>query len=220
MSFFYRDPGGQLAATETLFHEVSHQLLFEMTAGHYDPSKPNFWVYEGLGTYFETLRPQPDGSLRIGGLVGKRIAVAQDRIIGRGEFVSISTMVGYAKFLFNGGNGGDIFLHYAEAMALAVYFMDAHDARHREAFLDYARDVYKSRARSAPGKPLDERLGTSYGLLARDFLAFLKPRASLPPRALRGDAEQRPRRREAGGMLICLCLPSCAKARRHGHEDT
>ena len=152
ISFFYRDPGGQLAETETLFHEVSHQLLFEMTPGKYDPERANYWVYEGLGTYFETVRPQPDGSLRVGGLVGKRIAVAQDRVIGRREFVPIGRMASYNKFLFNAGNGGDIYLNYAEAMALVVFFMDADAGRYREDFLEYARDVYKGRIKPGAGK--------------------------------------------------------------------
>jgi hypothetical protein len=177
VSFFYRDPGGQLAETETLFHEVSHQLLFEMTPGKYDPGKENFWVYEGLGAYFETLRPQPDGSLRVGGLVGKRISVAQDRLIARGEFIPIGRMATYNKFLFNGGNGGDIYLNYAEAMALAVYFMDAHGGRYREDFLDYAHDVYKGRIKPGMGKPLEARVGVDDRTLGRDFLSYLKPRA-------------------------------------------
>lgn len=176
-SFFYRDPNGQLSEVETLFHEVSHQLLFEMTPGKYDPDKWHFWVYEGLGNYFETVRPEPGGSLRYGGLVGRRIAVAHDRVIGHGEFISLSTMVSYNKNQFN---GGDIFLHYAEAMALTVFFMDAHEARHREAFLDYARDVYKGRMRQGAGKDLDDRLGQSFGALGRDFLAFLKTRPETP----------------------------------------
>ena len=175
LSFFYRDPGGQLAETETLFHEVSHQLLFETAPGKYDGNRENFWVYEGLGTYFETVRPEPDGSLRVGGLVGKRISVARNRIIVRGEFIPIARMATYNKFLFNAGNGGDIYLNYAEAMALAVFFMDAHDARYREDFLDYARDVYKGRLRPGSGKPLEVRIGLDDRALGRDFLAFLKP---------------------------------------------
>ncbi len=185
VSFFYRDPGGQLGEAETMFHEVSHQLLFERTPGKYDPEKRDFWVYEGLGAYFETVRPQADGSLRVGGLVGRRLEVAQDRVVGKSEFIPISSIVKYDRFIFNGGDGGDVHLHYAEAMALAVFFMNAHDARYREPFLDYARDVYKGRQK--PGsKGLDERLGTSFGLLARDFLGFLKPRATAGPAQAEG----------------------------------
>ncbi len=175
MSFFFRDPGGQLDVTENLDHEVSHQLLFE-TAGadKYDPDRSNFWVFEGLGTYFETMRPQPDGSLRIGGMVGKRIEIAQKRLTKDGEFVPISRMTTYNKNLFYGADGGDIFLNYAEAMALAVYFMQAHDTKYREGFLEYTRDVYKGKLRAGVGKSLEDRLGTDYGSLSRDFLATLK----------------------------------------------
>jgi hypothetical protein len=175
VSFFFRDPNGQLAVTENLDHEVSHQLLFETAGGDkYDADRPNFWVFEGLGTYFETMRPQPDGSLRIGGMIGKRIEVAQDRLCVKGEFVPIGRMTTYNKFLFYGGNGADIYLNYAEAMALAVYFMQAHDAEYREPFLEYARDVYKGRLRAGLGKSLEDRIGIDYGTLARDFLANLK----------------------------------------------
>ena len=65
--------------TATLYHEVSHQLLFE-SAGRrttIERNVGNYWVFEGLGTYFETLTAEPDGSLRIGGLVGPRIDEAR-----------------------------------------------------------------------------------------------------------------------------------------------
>ena len=175
-SFFFRDPGGQLDATETLYHEVSHQLLFESVVGNgYDEKRSNFWVFEGLGTYFETLRPEPDGSIQIGGLVGKRIEVARDRLIANREFIPIGRLASYNKNLFNGGNGNDIFLNYAEAMALSVYFMQSHDARYREAFIGYARDVYKGKLKPGAGKSLEDRLGVKLGEIDRDFLGYLRP---------------------------------------------
>ncbi len=183
-SFFFRDPGGQLDVTENLDHEVSHQLLFEMAgADRYDADKAHFWVFEGLGTYFETMRPQENGSIRIGGMIGKRIDIAQKRLVNDKEFIPIGRLTTYNRNLFYGGDGGDIYLNYAEAMALTVYFMQAHDEKYREAFLDYARDVYKGKMRGGTGKGLDDRLGVSFGDLARDFLAQLKaakPLESVP----------------------------------------
>ena len=92
----------------------------------------------------------------------------------------ISTMVTFNRFQFNGGDGRDIYLHYAEAMALAVYFLDAHEAKHREGFLDYAATSTKggsSRAGQDAGGPARHELRP----LARDFLAFLKPRPREAP---------------------------------------
>ena len=55
-AYFFHDPGGQLPVEANLYHEVSHQLLFE-TAGRnaYTSNVGNYWVFEGLGTYFETV---------------------------------------------------------------------------------------------------------------------------------------------------------------------
>ncbi len=84
VAYFFRDLGGQLPVTATLYHEVSHQLLFE-TAGPnaFTKNVGNYWVFEGLGTYFETVTPQPDGSIEVGGLVGERLAAATAGAGGR-----------------------------------------------------------------------------------------------------------------------------------------
>ena len=95
-AYFFRDPNGQLPVEANLYHEVSHQLLFE-TAGPnaYTKNVGNYWVFEGLGTYFETVSPQDDGSLEVGGLVGRRIEEAvkslvdQKREIPLAEFIAL-----------------------------------------------------------------------------------------------------------------------------------
>jgi hypothetical protein len=169
-SFFYRDPEGVLAATETLSHEVSHQLLFESAgADKIDPDRGQFWVFEGLGTYFETVRAQPDGSLRYGGIVGERIKVAQSRMM-KGEFDPISRLTAFNRYMFL---AGDVWLHYVEAEALAVYLMHSHGGAYREAFLEYVREVYKGKQ---PRKSLEARLGVSLGDLNRDFQTYMRPR--------------------------------------------
>jgi hypothetical protein len=174
-SFFYHDPGGQLAATETLDHEVSHQLLFESAGSDkVEPERSQFWVFEGLGTYFETVRAQPDGTLRYGGIVGERIKEAQKRLM-KGEFLTIGRLTSFNRHQFLGGDGGDIYLHYVESEALTVYLMHAHGGRYREEFLEYVRDVYKGK----PRKGLDTRLGVELGPLNKDFQAYMKPRREL-----------------------------------------
>ncbi len=182
ISYFFNDAGGQLDVTSTLYHEASHQLLFESAgADEYLRNVGNYWVFEGLGTYFETLQVDPDGALRIGGLVGPRIAQARARLVGNREFIPIETFVALGPARFQGSlGGGDIYLNYAESMALAVFLMQAHDGRYREGFLDYVRDVYKGRFRGGSGRTLEDRVGVRYEQLDRDFLAYLatkpKPR--------------------------------------------
>ena len=82
ISYFFKDDGGQLDVTSTLYHEASHQLLFEAAGpSDYTRNVGNYWVFEGLGTYFETIQPEPGGVLRFGGLVGPRIAQARIRLL-------------------------------------------------------------------------------------------------------------------------------------------
>ena len=93
-AYFFRDPAGQIPVTATLYHEVSHQLLFE-TAGPnaYTKNVGNYWVFEGLGTYFETVSPQPDGSLEVGGLVGIRIEEALKSLVDQGRSIPLAEFV-------------------------------------------------------------------------------------------------------------------------------
>ncbi|WP_435021918.1 DUF1570 domain-containing protein [Tundrisphaera sp. TA3] len=174
-SYFFNDVGGQLPIEATLFHEGSHQLLFE-TGGldHYGQNQGNYWVFEGFGTYFETLTLEPDGSVRIGGLVGPRIERARARLLDGGEFIPIKDLVAMDKWRFN--TEPAIYLHYAESMALAVFLMQAEGGRYREGFLDYVQDAYRGRLRNASGRSLESRLGRRYADLDREFLDYLRPR--------------------------------------------
>ena len=182
-SYFFNDVGGQLDVTATLYHEVSHQLLFE-SAGTTDYAKNpgNYWVFEGLGTYFETVQPQADGSVLVGGLVGPRIAQARRRLLDDGELIPIEAFVNMGRAVFNGRDDADaIYLHYTEAMALAVFLMQNGEGRDREPFLDYARDAYKGHLRGGHVWTLEARLGRPYAEVEREFRAYLG-RVALPAR--------------------------------------
>ena len=129
-AYFFRDPDGQIPETATLYHEVSHQLLFE-TAGPnaYTKNAGNYWVFEGLGTYFETVTPQPDGSLEVGGLVGPRIdeafrsLVVQRRMIPMAEFVAFDEATFRDKVQIYrqlpAGDGHDRVFHAMERRSLS-----------------------------------------------------------------------------------------------------
>jgi hypothetical protein len=172
-AYFFRDPGGQLPVTATLYHEVSHQLLFE-TAGPngYTRNVGNYWVFEGLGTYFETVSPQADGSIEVGGLVGRRIEEGIRTLVGNGQLIPLAEFIAFDQNAFN--KKPDIYQHYQQAMALTVFLMQWHDGFYQDAFLDYVRDAYRGRIKHGTGRELRDRLGQSYATLDSQLLAFLK----------------------------------------------
>ncbi len=172
-AYFFRDEGGQLPVTATLYHEVSHQLLFESAGrSNFERNVGNYWVFEGLGTYFETLTAEPDGSLSIGGLIGPRIEEARRRLVQNGEHIPIAQFVRLNQAQFNDQDG--VHLRYQEAIALAVFLMQSHNRQYREPFLDYVKDAYQGRLKLDSGRSLEDRLGVPYATLDAQFLAFLK----------------------------------------------
>jgi len=182
MSYFFRDPNGQLQETETLYHEVSHQLLFESAArGNMDQNVGNFWVFEGLGTYFETVAPQADGSIQFGGLIGPRIGVARWRLVERKEYIPLEKLVALSREVFS--LQGDVPLRYAEAMALTVFFMQAEGGRYRDSFLEYVKKAYRGQLRRGTAQTLTAILGVPYTELDRTFLQFLKAGTPAPKEA-------------------------------------
>jgi hypothetical protein len=172
-AYFFRDPNGQLPMTATLYHEVSHQLLFE-TAGPngYTKNVGNYWVFEGLGTYFETISPQPDGSIEVGGLVGRRMEEAIRLMADPGRAIPLAEFVDLDQASFNSKDR--IYSHYQQAMALTVFLMRWQQGIYRDAFLDYVRDAYRGRIKHAPGRSLQDRLGQPYTVIDSQLRAFLK----------------------------------------------
>ncbi len=180
-SYFYRDAGagqgGDMLAT--LFHEASHQLLFENAgASAYARNIGHYWVWEGLGAYFETVSPQGDGSYLLGRLDGSPLARARTEQLrqaleGRVSFFGIEelTEMGQARYR----NEELVTTHYAEGMALAVFLMHHDHGRHRAGFLAYVRDAYEGRfRRGGSGVPLAERLGVPARELDLAFRAFVR----------------------------------------------
>jgi hypothetical protein len=173
-AYFFRDVGGDLQVTATLYHEASHQVFFESgaaPANAYQRNAGNYWVFEGLGTYFETLTPQDDGAIRIGGLAGRRNEEARKSLAEQRRIIPLAAFVAYD---INRFNDGDIFLHYQQASALTSFLLDGRNGRYREPFLDYVRDAFQGHLQRTSGRPLDDRLGVLYPQLEAEFLAYLK----------------------------------------------
>ena len=176
-AYFYRDLGqGELPVTATLYHEVSHQLLFESgVAGAHDYGKNigNFWVFEGLGTYFETLVILADGVVQIGGLADARNREARKTFARPEALIPLSRFVRMDQATFKADHGGDVYLNYQEAIALTTFLMHAHDGAYREGFLDYVRDACRGKLGHG-ARSLEERVGEPYSQIQAELLIYLK----------------------------------------------
>ncbi len=177
-AYFFRDRGGEIADTATLYHEASHQLLFESGiagANDFRKNAGNYWVFEGLGTYFETLTVAADGGrVTIGGLVGPRNEAARVTFSKPGRLVPLALFVRMDQDAFHAKNGGDIHQNYQQAIAFTTFLMNGRDGAYRDGFLDYVKDACRGRIQQRTGRSLEDRLGTPYAQLEREFLAYLQ----------------------------------------------
>ena len=137
----------------------------------YTKNAGNYWVFEGLGTYFETVTPQPDGSLEVGGFVGERILAARQSLAD-GKFLPLDQFLLLDQNAFN--REQSIHAHYQQAMALTVFLMQWKDETYREAFLDYVRDAYRGRIKLRTGRSLEDRLGEPVRMLDTQFREFAR----------------------------------------------
>ncbi len=130
----------------------------------------SYWVFEGLGTYFETVTPQADGSLEVGGLVGERLAAARQSLAG-GKFLPLEPflMLDQSSFF----RPDRVYVNYQQAMALAVFLMQWNDGTYRDDFLDFVRDAYRGRIKRSTGRSLEDRLGQPLRAIERQFRDFL-----------------------------------------------
>ncbi len=171
-SFFYKDEKNPIAAEATLYHESSHQLLFESAGkSEVDKARSNYWIWEGLGTYFETVRHQEDGRLVVGEPIGPRFAQARQNILTEGRFVPIADFAAMDKAAFGDEKDGAVYRNYAEAMAWTLFLLHGEGGRYREAFLDLAADAYRGRVRP---DSLEDRLDVPFKTLDEQFLKYLK----------------------------------------------
>jgi hypothetical protein len=180
-AYFFREPEPKLDALATLFHEASHQLLFESAGpSGYARNRGHYWIWEGLGTYFESLVPRPDGSYEIGGRDGPRMSKARADLVDGPGIMPVADLIGMGEYRYK--TEWDIHSVYAESMALAVFLMHGEGGRHRQAFLDYARDAYRGRIDTTGPEPLFHRLGESAETIDERFHRFLAGRPEEGPR--------------------------------------
>lgn len=173
-AYFFRDLDGQIDVFATLCHEVSHQLLFESEIGgpsDYRKNLGNYWVFEGLGTFFESLTFQQDGTLTIGGLRAVRLKEAQRTFTAKADLVPLPAFVRLDMSRFNADP--EIFRNYQQANALATFLMCGEQGAYRDGFLDYVRDAAKGLLRQPSNRSLEARIGKPLAEIEDELIAYL-----------------------------------------------
>jgi hypothetical protein len=161
----------------TLYHEAVHQLFQESDAAARRVGEgTNFWIIEGIATYFETLREHDDSSggqyYTIGEGSAGRLPAARKRLLKDGYYVPLARFVRLGKSDLQ--RRPDLAQLYSQAAGLATFLMDADEGRYREPLIRYLVSVYAGRD---DPRTLARAVGCSYRELDVKYRQFVE---SLP----------------------------------------
>lgn len=131
----------------TLYHEAVHQLFQETKPAAKDVGRlANFWVIEGVATYFETLREHNDPTAGLYFTIGEpgagRLPASRQRLRD-GFYVSLAELTPLGKFDVQ--RYPDIAKLYSQSCGLTAFFMDGQRGRYREPLVRYLDAVYAGR---------------------------------------------------------------------------
>jgi hypothetical protein len=174
--FAESDQSSSAPPIATLYHEAVHQLFQETKpAAKHVGSRANFWVIEGVATYFETLREHNHPTAGLYYTIGEpdagRLPAARQRLL-EGFYVPLAELTQLGKTAVQ--RHTDIAKLYGQATGLAAFFMDAEQGRYREPLVRYLVAVYSGRDGASS---LSDAMAAGYSELDAEYRRYMQ---SLP----------------------------------------
>lgn len=179
VAYFFDNPDDREANLETMFHEVTHQLLGESARSIADVGRDeNFWLIEGIACYMESFERDGD-RLTVGDPLHSRIHWARVRVVEEDYFVPMQrfTALSMREFQF-GSDLATLQRYYSQASGMVHFFLHAEDGAYREPFITHLSQIYSpdSRVRKHTAG-LDALTGASFEDLDRQYVQYIR---SLP----------------------------------------
>jgi hypothetical protein len=161
----------------TLNHEAVHQLFQETRpAARHVGALANFWIVEGIATYFETLREHRDPEAGLYYTIGEssagRLPAARERLLVEQFYVPLDELTRLGKDDLQ--RYPELAKLYSQSAGLAALLMDGDEGRYREPLVEYLSAVYAGRDK---GQSISDATGRSMADLDAAYRRYLE---SLP----------------------------------------
>jgi hypothetical protein len=161
----------------TLYHETVHELFYETRpAAKHVAEAANFWVVEGVATYFETLSEHRDPTAGLYYTIGQasagRLPAARRRLLTDHYYIPLAQLTTWGETELQ--QQPELAKIYSEASGLSAFLMDGEQARYREPLVRYLQAIY---AGHDDPQTLSKLTGRSYEELDAEYRACMQ---SLP----------------------------------------
>ncbi len=181
-AYFYYDPLANNDAT--VFHEVTHQLMYESHLRQRDiANNGHFWIIEGIANYTESFHIKPNGdgytydgfTYEVGDPRFVRFYWARKRLLEEDYFVPQEKFSRLGRIVYQTGSTPLLQKRYSQAAGLAHFYMHYQNGKYRNALMIYMAQIYHSspRVRSRV-RGLDVLTGVDYPTLDRQYREYLQ----------------------------------------------
>jgi hypothetical protein len=146
--FYATDEADAARGLPTLHHEAVHQLFQESRPSTRNiAALANFWIVEGVATYFESLVEHRDAHgasyFTIGEAGAGRLPAARERVLRDGYYVPLSQLTQFGKDELQ--RQPELPRLYSQAAGLATFLMDGEAGRYREPLVRFLSEIYAGR---------------------------------------------------------------------------
>lgn len=141
IAYFFHDQAA--AADDALFHEATHQLMYEALSYHRNVGGPaHFWVIEGIACYMESFRFE-NGQVSVGDPDHIRVAAARRRYLEMRDYLPLARLTVMGVQEFQNLPLQELQQNYSQAAGMSHFFMHANEGRYRSAFIEHLAQLYE-----------------------------------------------------------------------------
>ncbi|MCA8996197.1 MAG: DUF1570 domain-containing protein, partial [Planctomycetaceae bacterium] len=181
IAYFYFDDRPD--AMETLYHEVTHQLLGESLSKTVPVGEnSDFWVIEGIACYMESYETRTE-KYPIGHPQHIRIYWARKKVLDEGYYIPMRKFTALSQNQFQRPSTGEILhAYYSQATGMVHFFLHYENGLYKDAFIQYLSDVYNPNSRVRANHPTLEQLtGVRFETLDQQYRDYLETLPTGPP---------------------------------------
>ncbi len=173
VAYFFHDD--QLTLDDTLYHEATHQYMYESRArDRLVATQAHFWIIEGIACYLESFRPGK-GTLSIGERNHPRLIAARYHYLTNGSYVPLGRFAAMGLSEFQNQPIEDLRRNYSQAAGLAHFFMHYEDGLYRDALIEHLAQLYNGAGPNRrQAQNLAELTGVSYTELDKQYGEYMR----------------------------------------------
>ncbi len=184
-AYFFHDPDNPEWNIQTMYHEVTHQILGESSRAIADVGQDaHFWLVEGLACYMESFRRE-DGRMSVGDPHHVRIGSARRYCLDEDFYLPLATFTSLGMREFQtAGALPTLQRYYSQATGLTHFFLHHQDGAYRDDLIEHLSQIYSPGGRVRV-QSLDALTGVPFPDLDRQYKDYLRslapPADELPP---------------------------------------